>query len=447
MKTWLINFWGRIRTSFWFTPSLYIVGAIALAVAALLFDSHYPVDDWKADQWRNARWLTVTDSAARVTLGTLVGALFTVTGIVFSLTMLLLSQTTSQYGPRLVRTFMQHTVPQATLGIFLGTSVFGMIVLRSVREPTDSDPGFVPNIAVLLGELGGGVCLVVLIAFLQFVSQSIRAETVVKSVYNDLRSAIERLYPTDSVRSFTPQENVNSHHPSLGDNVHCSDDSAFPVAIVADQDGYLQDIDLDNLLLQVHAASAQMRLLVTPGDYVVHGDVLAHSTVPSLASGTDAVSITEFTCKLAKQFYYGSRRTPRQDVGCAVSELAEVAVRALSPGINDPTTAIACIDYLAAAMCYLLEHPTPASTLNDENGVPRIQVKPRTFEHLLAMALDQIRLYGKSDPKVTDRISLMLDRIEKRCKTSEERDAINAQRSRLQQTVQEVNGDAKRNHD
>ncbi len=433
MKTWLINHWSNVRTSFWFTPALYIVGSIALAVAALWFDSEYPVDDWEADRWRKARWLTVTDAAARVTLGTLVGALFTVTGVVFSLTMLLLSQTTSQYGPRLVRTFMQHRVPQATLGIFLGTSVYGLIVLRSIREPTEQDPGFVPNVAVLLGELGAGVCLIVLIAFLQFVSQSIRAETVVKSVYRDLCEVIARLYPGGQNRNLDLNANANPDRDFLQGQSSTTADSAFPLVVLADEDGYVQDIDLDSLLRRVHLAGAQLRLAVTPGDYLVHGDALAYSTVPT----ADIASTMDYATKLADHFYYGSRRTPRQDIECAVSELAEVAVRALSPGINDPFTAVSCLDYLSAAMCHLLEHSSPPLALMDSDGVPRVLIRHRTFDTLLSTALDQIRLYGKADPKVMGRIAIMLDRLERRARTTDEILVIKEQRKRLLETIRD----------
>ena len=175
MKTWLAATWDSLRRGFWFVPTLLTL--LALASAALL-----PIVDAALDIEKQTyfAWLATTASAARATLASLVGALVTIAGVVFSITMVTLSLTASQFGSRLLRTFMNQNVTQVTLGAFLGTSIYCLVILKAL--PSGEGDAHVPHLSVALGMALAVTCLGLLIFFIHNIAGSIQAQDVVRTV-------------------------------------------------------------------------------------------------------------------------------------------------------------------------------------------------------------------------------------------------------------------------
>lgn len=379
MRTWIINRWVAFRSGFWFVPGLMLLGGMMLAWLTPMLDEtiggYVPAS------------LQTTATTARATLTALCGAMFTVAGIVFSTTVVALSITSSQLGPRLLRNFLQQLVTQLTLGLCLATSLYCLVLLRFIDKYDGSV--FIPQISLLLASGLGIATLMMIVYYIHCVANSMQAQHVVSDVANDLDDAICRLFPerigeaadevsTDSAdaASLSVEEDWKSNWEHF--------DQLESQSVLAEHDGYLQAIDDDGLMGLAESADVQFRVLARPGVYLREGEPFID------VSPVDALD-DEIRSRLRAAFLVGNMRTPQQDVECAVNDLVEVAVRALSPGINDPFTAMACIDRLSSVLRRLARRKMPSGVRCDEAGVARVVTKPRTFGRVVNAAFDQIR--------------------------------------------------------
>lgn len=373
----LLYFWDRLRTGFWLFPGMMAVAAIVAAIVL-------PGIDERLGTWiEQVPWLQTTPQAAGQTLSAFGGAIATASGVVFSTTIVILSLTSQQFGSRLLRTFLTDLTTQLTVGAFIGTSLYTLLVLRVIRESANRP--FAPDLSVGLAVLLSVLTLVLLIYFIHHVAVSIQAPNVIRAVAADLDTAIDSLFPEVADRgpitTETPQAPpTESDRPSL--------------AVLSAQVGYLQAVEMDTLLKAAARYNVVLELPVRPGDFLSRGTLLAlvspNSTAPE--------GLPE---KLSRCFLIGSRRTPRQDLECSIYELVEVAIRALSPGINDPFTAMSSLDYLGAALARLASRDMPSAYHFDQTGALRIIAEPSTFESAINAAFDQIRQDARYRADVT----------------------------------------------
>ena len=419
MRTWFYNIYDSLLRSFWFVPGGMLLASIVLAVVMVIVDINFPIEPFG-----KAAWLMITAEAARTILGALFGALVTVAGVTFSLTMLTLSQTTTQFGPRLIRNFMNQNVAQITLGFLLGTSIYSLIVLRSIRVG-DTGKGtldeFIPNYSILLGEILGGLSIVILIWFIHRLSLSLQAERVVKHVYDDLIDTINQNHPDQPDEM--PKVDLDAWHDRFT--------RQNSMQILSENDGYLQGIVSDNIVDQAVKAEGDFLVVAVPGNFIVKGDVLVlgHVTKTSINGESVEESVRD-------QFMFGTMRTPRQDVECALRELVEIGVRALSPGINDPYTAILCIDYVQAALSELIRRPWPVPAFLDDDKQPRVVTSQRDFKEMLATACDTLRESGKTTAIVQKRLARMLANLLDRVQRDTDRAALQEQLDRVTASAQ-----------
>ncbi|MEZ6053579.1 MAG: DUF2254 domain-containing protein [Planctomycetaceae bacterium] len=413
MNTWLLNLFDRLRNSLWFVPAMGLAIALIASIGLLNID-----DAVRVETIPGLSWATTTGPAARATLSSLAGALVTVTGVVFSITMLTLAQTSAMYGSRLLRSFLNHNITQVTLATFLGTSLYCFAILRAIRE-VDEGTLFVPHLSVGVGMLGGLGSLTAFVYFIHHVAQSIQAQSVVRNVAHELDDAIDRLFP----------EQMGDADDETPDDL-VTDEGQDHTVIESTQIGYLQAIDGDTLMELATEHNLLVRLLVQPGDFIAHGR-------PIISVDTAEVG-EERSEAMNECFLTGSRRTPRQDVECALNELVEVAVRALSPGINDPHTAIACIDYLGASLMRLAQRRMPSPLRYDDENRLRIIARPVTFSAALNAAFDEIRQHGRVSTAVTIRLAETLRAIAETVTRPSDRDAILRQTAMLERSFEDA---------
>lgn len=380
----LVAIWDSVWESFWFVPGVMAVLAVIAGIGLPILDDAVDIEDWERFQW-----LATTAGTARVTLSSLAGAMITVAGVVFSVTMVTLSLTSSQFGSRLLRTFLDNNVTQFALGAFLATSLYCMVVLRTVRY-TDTIH-YVPHISVSVAVAMTVVSLVVFVYFIHHIVESIQAQNVVRAVYHDLQDAVDRLFP-DEFESQNAEEADNDLAESFGEKA-----AEDVQELTSHEDGYLVAIDVEEVLAAATGADVKVSLLCRPGHFAGRGTPIARIFPPDRCD--DELEATFRAC-----FVVGSRRTPRQDLECAIDELVEVAVRALSPGINDPITAIACVDYLGAALSQLAGRKNPPRCLYDDDGEPRVVTFSVSFRNALNNAYDPLRQYARRATGVTIRL-------------------------------------------
>jgi len=388
----LRNHWDSFRTSLWFIPALMTVGAALLAMFMVWVEEHVP-SEWIS----NLGWLySGSAEGARQILSTVAGSMITVAGVVFSITVVALTLASSQFGPRLLRNFMRDRGNQVVLGTFIATFTYCLLVLRTVRG-MDGER-FVPHSAVTVGIALALLSLGVLIYFIHHAAMSMQAPTIIAKVSAELRSTIDTLYPArDGDEKDEPDDSG-----AEGEMPEGFEERA--VRIPAPRDGYIQVIDNRSLVRYAAERGLLIRLRRRPGHFVVQGDAVALAARLDADTTHDEDADKRLAHDIFESFVLGPRQTPTQDVEFAFRQLVEIAVRALSPGINDPFTAINCIDHIGAGLTRLAGRRIPSPYWRDENGRLRLVAHRVAFPDVAATAFRQIRQYGAGSTAVLVRL-------------------------------------------
>ena len=388
MRIRLLQLRDILRDSFWFIPALMALAATALALWLV------SIDRALGSEWvTNVEWIwSGGPDGARSLLATVAGSLMTVISIVFSLTITTLAQTSSHFGPRVLRNFTSHRGVQFTLGTFIATFVFCLLVLRTVRSVQESQ--FVPYIAVNVGVLLTLSSLAVLIYFIHHIAQSIQAERLIADAGREIVSTLPAQFPEQKLSK------AQSAEPS-------SEMWKQAQTLTREDIGYVQLFDTHKLVGEAEAAGALVRVHVRPGDFVCSG-------APIMDVLSKAPLSTDSRERLVSCLQLSHRRTAMQDPIYSVQQLVEIAAHALSPGINEPFTALSCIDWLGAALVLASQRDVPPTQLFDAQGSLRALVRPVTFEELARTAFDQIRVYGASNTDVMLRLMELISTMAKR---------------------------------
>ncbi len=350
MRAHLQYAWYRITASLWLVPALMIVVAIGLALGMLYLDSTLP------PKWFEPLHglLRIGPEGARQVLATIASSMITVASLVFSMTLVTLSLAATQLGPRLITRFMRDPINQVVLGTFLATFIYALVVLETV---SDTDPrSFVPHVSLTFGLILTLISLFWLIFFIHHVAVSIQADAVIADVSDELSGAIENRFPQVRVNETRRRE------PPFLDRL-----AEAPGVVQSEQSGYVQAIDGGALLRRATARDLLIKVEKRPGDFVIED-------APMLLVWPRERLSEELVAALREPIVIGRQRTPTQDIDFAVSALLEIALRALSPGLNDPQTAITCIDRLAEALAELMRRPEPPGMVPDDDGTLRLIV-------------------------------------------------------------------------
>ncbi len=328
----LIN---QLAETFWLVPGAMVLAGMLFAVALVDLDRGGHLPDWlTTSSW----FYNGGGTGARTLLGAIASSTIGVAGTVFSITIAALSLAAGQMGPRLLRNFTRDRGVQVTLGAFLGTFSYALMVLRSVR--TQDEGPFTPHLALSFGIVLAIACVGTLVYFVAHMANRINVDTVVELVSADIRAAMQ-----DTVIETAP-----SSAPPDAFWAHAT-------TVVDARRGYLQQLDEPGLADWAARHGTALRLLVRLGDYVFPGAPIAVMSVQ--VPGAEQ-AIRDATA-------LGATRGSRGEVEYAVRQLVEVAVRALSPGINDPHTAMSVLDRLGVALCDLAGRHLPSGvTLRDD---------------------------------------------------------------------------------
>ncbi|HUE75254.1 MAG TPA: DUF2254 domain-containing protein [Chloroflexota bacterium] len=381
--------WATVRDSLWFVPGLMSLSAIVLAVAMTWVDGQVLVDE-RAD----IHWLFGAGSdGAREVLSTIAGGIITVTGVVFSVTIIALQLASSQFSPRVLRNFMSDRVNQTVLGAFIGTFIYSLWVLKEVESSTDETAGFVPSLSVTVAMVLVLISLGYLIFFIDHMARTMQASTIIDRAIKETRRHIDELFPDPVGRSAEDHEAVLSLPTSE------------PGTIVSETAGFVQILD-DDLLFRV-ADKGRLAFRMEPqiGEYVLPGEPLVSVWPPSAADDEDVVA------SVRKAFVLAYERSIEQDVEYGVVQVVDIAVKALSPSINDPTTALICIDRLAEVLVVLGNRGIPSSMRTDDSGTVLFLARSTTFDQVVNLAFDEIRRYGGGKAAIAIHLEKVLKRV------------------------------------
>lgn len=372
-----------LRSSLWFLPLLFAAGAVVLALALVVVDRRLSGDP-SAPFFMSAR----TAEGARSVLSTIAQSMLTFTALVFTITMLVLQLASSQLSPRVMRTFLRDRGNQIVLGLFVATFVFTLLVLREVRTPVDGDAGFVPSLSVwvafmlLLASVGA------FIYYIDHMAQAIRASTVIANIWEETVVAIDRLFP----------ERIGAEGGAESEGVE--DRGSPDLVLTAPSAGYVMTIDEAKLFEAVGRGDRLLELVPSIGGFVPEEAPLAR-----LWGDWDRASMD----KARDAIGLGKERTLDQDAAFGFRQLVDIATRALSPGTNDPTTAVHALDRIHDLLRRLALRRFPSPLRSDEDGIVRLVLPRRGWDDYVRLGLDEIRLSGEGQIQITLRLRTILE--------------------------------------
>lgn len=383
MHAQILKYIQDLRASYWFVPTCMVLAAVLLSALMNWLDSRYG-----AEWLRGYSWLTATRTeGARSVLTVIAGSIIGVAGVTFSITMVAVSFASANFGPRLVGNFMRDRGNQFTLGTFIGTFVYCLMVLRTVRNASAQDAStsydaFVPHLSILVALTLALASVGVLIFFIHHVPETINVGNLASKVGAALRKGVVDLFPdTDDMQPDEESSDVSWDGRTRG-RWH------FPV--YAGISGYIQTLLVKRLGEITGEHDLLVRVQYRPGDFVIN-----NSIVFDVWSNTEVSE--DVIAKLEACIAVGTHRTAHQNVLFLADELVEIIGRALSPGINDPFTAITCLNWLKVGIaCFLLE---VEKRQRPESSDP-VWLYPITFERFVSAIFDQTRQYVCTDRNV-----------------------------------------------
>lgn len=394
--------WDRLWEPFWVLPAAIALGSALVGVVLPQVDQR--LRDWTPYVFESG------PDGARQLLGTIASAMISVTGLVFSITMVVLQLASSQFTPRLLGQFLQSRVVQITLGVFTGSFVYSLTVLRLVRGGSSAGAEFVPQASVTLAFGYVLAAVAFFVAFIQHITQSVRLSHVVSRIGRRTRESAEDLHNGErSVAQWAPPPDATSRVLECGD-----------------RRGMVTSIDSTGLARWAAERDCVVELDLALGDYLTAGDRMGQ-----VWGGAAEVEVEE-----AGGFIdLSSERMLACDFGYGVRQLTDIADRALSPGINDPTSAVRVVDELYSILRPLAAEPDLSPCLVDEEGVVRATYRAQTFAALVDISLAEIADYASDSPRVLRRIDEVVGRLLDDARP-EHRDVLLGLRERLGRPVE-----------
>lgn len=415
LKQW----WSDINSSLWFVPTLMVVVAMLLAYGLVM------IDDGISHDWVSEYPLLFGAGAdgARGMLSAIASSMITVAGLIFSLTLSTLAQVSSQYTPRLLRNFMRDRANQVVMGFFVGIFVYCLMVLRTIRGGDEGK--FIPSLAVAFGLFLALVSIGMLIFFIHHIASSVQAANIIAGASEETYKSMQKLFPTALGEAADAEEKADL---ATTDGLHW-----YP--ILARTTGYVQGINNESILEFAKKQDGVIRMEHTIGSFVAMGDPLV--SVALYQGDEQSLAETEETIEhLNDQFSIGHQRTLDQDAGFGIRQIVDIALKALSPGINDTTTAIMCIDHLGGLISYLANRQlgSPLRTAGDR---VRVIANSPDFDKYVSTAFDQIRTSGADNVAVHLRTLTAFETVIRRTSSFKRRQIIRRQCERTLQTAEQ----------
>lgn len=381
--------WQRIWQPFWALPA-------AIALASVAVGATLPLVDASVSEWVPYVFGGGPDGARSV-LTTIATAMISVTGLVFSITIVVLQLASSQFSPRVLGTFLQRRTVQVTLGIFTGSFLYALTVLRSVRGDSDGVDMFVPQASVTLAYAYVVAAVLLFFAFIHTITVSVQASEVISRIGERARREIRSLVPDPDAEDpdATPRRPRGANRRGL---------TSTPLT-VDDRHGHVDAIDSAAVAAWAKERDAQVHLDVAPGDFIVPGQQIGVALCAERLDDDDLDKTRPFVRLSAERTFNG-------DFGFGVRQLLDIAERALSPGINDPTTAEQALNEIHVILHTLVTTPDPSPVIRDGDGVARGTYRAQCFDSEATRVVRELSHHGAESPRVLQRLERMLDDLE-----------------------------------
>lgn len=421
MSARLIKIWQDLQSSYYFIPGLMAFGAIFLAYVTIALDEIYGLkvsDD-------SIFFLSNKATGARTILATIAGSMIGVAATTFSITMVAVTSAAGQYGPRLIGNFMRDRGNQVTLGTFTSTFIYCLLILRVARtgdgtDAQDAITEFIPNISLLVAMGLTLMSVGVLIYFIHHIPETLNVGNITSRVGRRLSKDIETRYPRDIGRSERDKE-INLKDYKLSD----------AQIIRSKFEGFVQTLNEEALLELCSELDVVAKIEYRPGDFVTKGDILVRVWAEETLS-------EEQELKFLDGFATGNSRSAYQNILFLADELVEILARALSPGVNDPFTAMNCINWFHSSIKIFSAGKLPSPFRYDEAGKLRLIAYPVTFESFVQTICNQSRAYIATDRNTTIKMMTVLTEITAIVKEDDHKSCIMKQLEDLKLAAEEL---------
>ena len=385
----------RVRASLWFIPALFALGAVLLAFILLNVDRELS---------RDASSLIVyggTAEGARSVLSTIAQSMLTFTALVFTITMLVLQLASTQLSPRVMRTFLRDRSNQVVLGLFVATFVYTLVVLRDVRAGVNDSEAFVPGLSIWVGFALLLASVAAFIYYIDHMAHAIRASTVITSIARETEQAIDRLYPA----RIGPAGAKGRRASKVVDDAD--------VVLEAPRAGVLVSVDEGKLLGAAGDLDRRAEVLPAIGDFLPRNAPMARLSGRWDREGANAIQAA---------LVIEDERSMEQDAAFGFRQLVDIATRALSPGTNDPTTAVQALDRLHDLLRRIAGREIPSPIRRDDSGRVLLVLPRPSWDDYVELAIDEIRLSGERQIQIGRRLRYLLEDL--LSVTSEDRKAV-----------------------
>lgn len=380
----LAAWWYRLRESFWFVPLLCLVAAFLLAQGLVAVDKNVPLGSSPWFSWVYG----VGIDGSRAMLGAIGTSMLAVAATAFSITISVVVTASATYGPRLVGNFMSDRGNQIVLGVFVATFLYALLVLRTIRSEGEDASAFVPHLAVNVAIVLAVADAALLVWFIHHIAASVRVETLAHGVRSNFRAVVERMHPEGAV------DNVVWTQPFA--------QASSPVS--AGAVGYLVDVNFQKICNVAAEHDVVIEVVPRVGDHILSHESLALVSPPDKAEDVAA--------SVRRAVNIGDSRSEYQDVRFAEQQVLELAVRALSPGTNDPYTAINAIEEVATGITMAASRPNPGNTMLDDTSTVRVRYKTVSVDEIVDLPFDQVRSYALDHVNVLTALIDLAARIE-----------------------------------
>lgn len=365
-----------LRASFWFLPAMIVTFFLALALVLIEVDSHNAYEI--TNTW--PRLFGAGAEGSRGMLSTIATSILTMMGLTFSMTLVTLSIASSQYSSRVLRNFISNRGTQFALGTFAGIFTYCLVVLRTIKG---NELSFIPSVSIFVGFVLALFGVGVIIYFIHHIASSIQASSVISNAAEETIRAMAHLYPSNE----TAHQSESQPPKKRG---------TYTSAVVNTKSGYIQTIDESSLCDIAESMGASILIQHQIGDFVLEGVVLLQLDIDRTLSHLE-------TKKILEAFSIQRFRTIEQDPLFGIRQIVDIALKALSPGLNDSTTAIVCIDYLTSVLAFLIKRRIPPDEVYRNNALRLIVNRPRYIQ-FLRLSYFQIIKSGQGNFAVQERI-------------------------------------------
>jgi uncharacterized membrane protein len=399
--------WRRdvLRTNLWLVPAVEVVAAGVLFAGTYALDRAAFAGDFGLPGWL----LSGSPDAARQILTAIAAAIITVVGVVFSIVIVALTLTSTQFGPRMLRNFIRDRGTQLTLGTFVATFVYAVLALGAIGQ---GGATFVPRISITVTLALMVADLALLIYFLHHITIQIQLPQVIAGIASDLAAAIELQADQGAPDSGIAAARLLAGLHGPGGEV------------AAPRSGYLQYIQHRLLVRLATELGVVIHLRYRPGHFLVQGHPYATVWPAGAAS--------QVARELSRAHVAGPYRTLAQDVSFGIDQLVEIAIRALSPAVNDTFTALTCIDWIGDSLCKVTGRWHPTRVYRDAAGVVRLITTETTYERLVQRSFEKIRQAGRGMPAVMIRQLEALAKIMERAAAQQDRELLLGQAAMIE---------------